>query len=198
MPVATPIDADNQIEFDIEEPVLPAERLGQLSQLAENSRKWQRTVNLLEEELKKAKEQLDKYNNDLIPKLMDDLKIAKFTTSSGVMVEVKEDIRANPGGAKDMDRFLKVCEWLTEQGHAALIRHEVGLAFGPGEEEAVKQVLAALEPVADQLHKPIADERSINTNTFAAFIREQLKNGIDVPEFCNVFRQRVAKIVVPA
>lgn len=196
--IASPLAPENQVEFDIEEPVLPEEQLGRLSVLAETSRKWQRTVDMLESELKKAKEQLDRYNNELIPQLMDDLKIKNFTTSSGVKVEVKEDIRANPGGAKDMDRFLKVCAWLTASGHAALIRHEVGLQFGPGEEEAVAKVLAALEPVADSLNKPIADERSINTNTFAAFIREQLKDGKEVPEFCNVFRQRVAKIVVPA
>lgn len=198
MPVATPVAAGKEIEFDIEEPVLPAQQLGRLSQLAESSRKWQRTVSLLEEELKKAKDEVDKYNNDLIPKLMDDLKIAKFTTSSGVMVEVKEDIRANPGGVKDQVRFQRVCEWLRANGHAALIRHEVAVEFGPGEEEAVRLVLAALAPVADELHKPIADEHSINTNTFAAFIREQLRDGKEVPEFCNVFRQRVAKIVVPA
>lgn len=197
MPVASPVVPENQVEFDIEEPVLPEQRLGQLSQLAEASRKWQRTVDLLEEELKKAKAELDKYNLELIPKLMDDLKIAKFTTQSGVVVEVKEDIRANPGGPKDLDRFTKVCEWLTEQGHDALIRHEVGIAFGPGEEEAVERVLAALNPVADVLNKPVADEKSINTNTFAAFVREQLKEGKVVPKFCNVFRQRVAKIVVP-
>jgi hypothetical protein len=92
---------------------------------------------------------------------------------------------------------LKVCGWLTESGHGALIRHEVGLEFGPGEDDAVKQVLSALAPLAEQLNKPIADERSINTNTFAAFIREQLREGKAVPEFCNVFQQRVAKIIVP-
>ena len=198
MPVASPVAPENQIEFDIEEPVLPEQQLGQLSKLAEASQKWQRSVDLLEAELKKAKGELDKYNLELIPKLMDDLKIAKFTTLSGVMVEVKEDIRANPGGSKDLDRFLKVCQWLTETGHEALIKHEVAIAFGPGEQEAVERVLAVLSPIADDLNKPVADEKSINTNTFAAFVREQLKEGKVVPEFCNVFRQRVAKIVVPA
>ncbi len=198
---ASRVKTSEQVSFDDDdlkpEPV-SVEQLGNLGALIDEAVKAQATVTELETKLKEANLALTNLTDVRIPTLMGELKLATFTTTDGVVVKVKEDIRANPGGAKDPDRFAKVCQWLTENGHGGIIKHEVAMMFGTGEKESCDRVLEALDPIAKELGKEVADTMNIHTQTFASFCREQLEQGAELPDYFNIFRQTVAKIALPA
>lgn len=172
-----------------------ADKMEQLARLAKQQLDLETEVNEASNKLETAKKRLKDVQEGLLPDLMDELKLQKFSTKDGISIEVKETIRASPGGSKDLERFMRVCNWLKEHGHGRLIKRDISVQFGVGEEEFANQLLDQMRPVVDELGKNLVDDSNINTMTFSAFVREQLDAGKEVPDYFNVFRQRVSNIV---
>lgn len=182
-------------EADMQTSAPQADKMEQLSNLAQQQLDAEKAVLDAQAVLDSAEKKLKDIKENLLPTLMDELKLQKFSTSDGINIEVKETIRASPGGSKDLERFMRVCKWLKDHGHGRLIKRDISVQFGVGEEETADQLLEQLRPVVDEMGKNLVDDSNINTATFSAFVRERLEAGEEVPDFFNVFRQRVSSIV---
>jgi hypothetical protein len=160
--------------------------LAQLTRLAEAQAAAAARVAELEGELLAAKETLKDFSEKQVPELMDQIGIAEFRTTSGLFIKVEETIRASIPKAKARLAF----GWLKENGHAALIKRVVSVAFGAGEDEKADELLQKL---ADG-YEP-EDNAAVHPSTLSAFVRESLREGHEIPlDLLGVHRQRVAKI----
>jgi len=174
--------------LDYVQPQTTGGELSQLSALAERQAAAQAKVADLEAQLNKAKEELRDIAERQVPELMDRIGIDEFKTTTGLKIKIDETIRASIPKAK----APLALAWLKQNGHGSLIKRVVSVTFGRGEDEKAEQLLKKLN---DELHLEAEDNSSVHPSTLAAFVREKLRNGEEVPlDLFGVHRQRVAKI----
>lgn len=161
--------------------------LAELTRLAEAQAAAEAEVARLEAELTKARETARDYAERQVPELMDRIGMEEFKTASGLKIKVDETIRASITAANGPAAFA----WLREHNHAALIKREVKVAFGKGEDEKADSLIKDLED-----RGLIAEEKTaVHPSTLAAFVRENLREGREIPlDLLGVHRQRVSKI----
>lgn len=160
--------------------------LSQLQQLAEQQASAQAKVADLEAQLNKAREELRDLAERQVPELMDQIGLADFKTTTGLKIKIDETIRASIPKAKAPLAFA----WLKAHGHAAMIKRVVKVAFGKGEDEKADELRTKLADTYD-----VEDDASVHPSTLAAFVREKLRDGEEVPlDLFGVHRQRVSKI----
>lgn len=174
--------------LDYVQPQTAGDKLSQLTQLAEQQAAAQSKVADLEAQLNRAREELRDIAERQVPELMDQIGISEFKTITGLKIKIDEIIRASIPKTKT----ALALAWLKNNGHAAMIKRVVAVSFGKGEDER-----------ADELHQRLAEEfevddnASVHPSTLAAFVRERLRNGEEVPlDLFGVYRQRVSKIEV--
>lgn len=160
--------------------------LSQLQKLAEQQAAAEAKVAQIEAQLNKAREELRDLSERQVPELMDQIGIEEFKTSSGLLIKVDETIRASIPKAKAPLAFA----WLKEHGHASLIKRVIKVAFGKGEEELANDLHDKLAE-----HYEVADDASVHPSTLAAFVREMLRDGEEVPlDLFGVHRQRTSQV----
>jgi len=162
--------------------------LAELSRLADAQLEAQKAVARAEQDLKDRQAELRRIAEELIPERMEEMGIETFTTTSGVKISVKEQIRASILAANKAAAF----RWLREEGHEALIKRIVKLQFGMGQDAQAQEAIDRLGPDYD-----IDDDCKVEPMTLKKFVREMLEEGQEVPEdLFSVHRQRVANIKV--
>lgn len=148
----------------------------------------------LEDEILEAKDRvtsLEESHRELsmlkLPMLMTELGVSSFTLTTGESVAVRESIKAsipakNWGAAR---------EWLCDNGHEALIKNQVTVAFGRGERALADEFVARTEREG---LSPVRKE-GVHPQTLGAFVREQLEEGADIPmDLLGVFQLRQTTI----
>lgn len=141
----------------------------------------------IEEQLSKAKRELFSVSSEDIPRLMDEIGMKEFMLTSGERIQVKRGVKASiPVKFRD-----QAFAWLRENGHGDLVKNEVKATFGRGEDERARALLKFLQDKglnADQ-------KESVHAGTLAAFVREQLERGAEVPhEMLGVFEYQETKV----
>lgn len=106
----------------------------------------------------------------------------------GHVLEIKEVISATITKANQAAAYT----WLRDNGFGDIIKREVAVAFGKGQDEDAETLLRALAMQG----LPVTDKEGVHASTLKSFIREQLKNNdIEVPEaLFSVYRGLEAKI----
>ena len=140
----------------------------------------------LKAELDQAEDDYKQIVEERIPEIMDEVGMTKVVTSSGKEVAVEEKIRASLS-SEFRESALK---WLEDNGFASIVKHEVTVRFGKGEQDKAD---ALCRYVARDYE--VRQNRKVEPSTLSAFVREMLKDGETLPEqFFNVYRQRKAKV----
>lgn len=148
-----------------------------------------------EEAVAAAKKVLQNAEDDLrqiswfdIPEIMDRLHLEKFKTSTGLEINVVEDIRANP----PKDQKPAAYAWLRDNGHGRVLKRTVKLDFAAGDGAKAD---ALVQLLADSGYKDVSDIENAHFMTLSALVREVLKDGGELPmELLGVFRQRRSKL----
>lgn len=161
--------------------------LARLSRLADLQANAARRVDVLSEELEAARRTLRDIADRQIPELMDAVGLAEFKTSTGAKISVRETIRASIPEANRIKAFA----WLRENGQAALIKRTVAVQFGKGEFEKAQDL--SMELTSRGL--AAEDKVSVHPQTLAAYVREALKKGAELPlDLLGVHRSRSAEV----
>ena len=140
-----------------------------------------------EERLKLKKEKADKISNIAIPEIMQALKLKTMKLADGSAIEVKEVYSATI----PLDKKEGAFNWLREHGLGDLIKNEVTVSFGRGEDnKAVEYADLArgqgLEPTQKLKVEPM---------TLKALFRERSENNEELPsEHFNLFKGNKTKI----
>lgn len=157
--------------------------------LAELQLNYQDRVLDLEEELKEAKENLRRVSEKDLPDAMDEAGVEEFTLKDGRKVVVRKEYYANIPKAHQKVAF----SWLRERGHDAIIKRDVTAKFGKGEDEKANKLVKLLKEQFDDIG--FKDKESVHFQTLRAFVREQMEEGVDIPEdIFGIHVRNVAKI----
>lgn len=162
----------------------------------------EREIEKDEEALKAKKNELEKYQKDQLPVLMDDLGTTLWGTKAGLKVELKEELRGSL--PKEESRRREAFNYLIKDGNEGLIRHEVVINLGRDSHEVVKKILAFLKAEGIDKIADVTHGETINHQQMMAYLREEMRNskneehedfGKEVPlELFGAFVERVAKI----
>lgn len=117
--------------------------------------------------------EIQRLTEEDIPALMQELQLQKIVLESGETITVGLEVYASIPAANKEEAF----QWLVLNNHGGLIKTDLSLAFGREELDKAKALAAEL---AEKGLEPVIDQ-SVHANTLKAFIKEQLKEGKEVP-----------------
>lgn len=132
-------------------------------------------VEALEAELKAANEALRRVQEVDLPNAMAAAGVMSIKLPDGKSVTVKEDVYASI--PKD-ERYPLALAWLREHGLGDVIKNEVKVAFGKGEEA---QAAALLSILTEHGWTNNSVSEGVHSSTLKALIREQLAKGAEFP-----------------
>ena len=141
----------------------------------------------MEKEMKKIKEQADKIGSEIIPNLLAEQGLASLKLADGSSVDIKKSYNCTI----KKDQMESAFEWLRNNGLGDIIKNEVAVQFGKGEDNKAEQLLGlavreGFEPSQKQKVEPM---------TLKALFRERIEAGLDMPsEFFHTFVKDQTKI----
>jgi len=135
----------------------------------------QSRVATLEQALKDASTALRQVQEVDLPAAMAAAGVQSITLPTGEKVTIKEDVYASI--PKD-ERYEQAMAWLRNHGFGDVIKSEVKVAFGRGEEAQQVALLAELKVNGWNNH---SESVGVHASTLKALIREQLAKGAEFP-----------------
>ena len=132
----------------------------------------------LEEQLKKKKEEADFISSSVIPELLAEQGLSEIKLADGSKVSVKKEFRATV--PKDDTKRENALLWLRTNGLGDIIKNNVSVTFGKGEDNKAEQLLNL---AAENGFEP-QQKSDVSWNTLAALYRERVEAGLDMPSDC--------------
>jgi hypothetical protein len=129
----------------------------------------------LEEQLKTKKLEADDISSRVIPELLAEQGLSEIKLADGSKVSVKKEFRCTL--PKDEAKRTAAYQWLRDQGLGDIIKNNIFVTFGKGEDDKAKQLLnLAAENGFDPQQKSDAA-----WNTLTALFQERVESGLDMP-----------------
>ena len=129
----------------------------------------------LEEQLKKKKEEADFISSSVIPELLAEQGLSEIKLADGSKVSVKKEFRATV--PKDDTKRENALLWLRTNGLGDIIKNNVSVTFGKGEDNKAEQLLRL---AADNGFEP-QQKSDVAWNTLSALYQERIEAGLDMP-----------------
>ena len=141
----------------------------------------------MEKDLKKLKEEADKIGSEIIPSLLAEQGLASLKLADGSSV----DIRKSYNCTIKKDQVESAFEWLRNNGLGDLIKNEVAVQFGKGEDNKAEQLLGL---AVREGYEP-SQKQKVEPMTLKALFRERIEAGLDMPsDFFHTFVKDQTKI----
>ena len=132
----------------------------------------------LEEQLKTKKLEADDISSRVIPELLAEQGLSEIKLADGSKVSVKKEFRATV--PKDDSKREAALQWLRTNGLGDIIKNNVSVTFGKGEDDKAKQLL---DLAAENGYEP-QQKSDVSWNTLTALYRERVEAGLDMPADC--------------
>ena len=129
----------------------------------------------LEEQLKKKKEEADFISSSVIPELLAEQGLSEIKLADGSKVSVKKEFRCTL--PKDELKRTAAYQWLRDQGLGDIIKNNIFVTFGKGEDDKAKQLL---DLAAENGYEP-QQKSDVAWMTLTALFRERIEAGLDMP-----------------
>lgn len=142
--------------------------MAELSQLVQAMQVKMAKAEMVEKELAILNKEIRTLSEVKIPEKFLQMKIQSLTMENGAKVTINQVYAANLG-----DRAPVAFEWLRDHGLDDIIKHEVKMNFGQGEEDSAQAVVHALR----QAGYFVEDKETIHPQTLKAFVKEQIEMG---------------------
>ena len=137
--------------------------------------------------LKQKKERADKISSEVIPEIMESMKLKTLKLQDGSAIEVKEVYSATIPVAQKESAF----RWLRDNDLGDLIKNEITVSFGRGEDDKATQYAGLAEGQGYQPQQKL----KVEPMTLKALYRERAESGQDLPsEHFNLFKGNKTKI----
>lgn len=133
----------------------------------------QKEIRLAEEKIKTLKDAERNLSDNVIPNLMREAGISLLRLTDGSKVEVKPYYQANI-----TESFReRAHHWLRENGFGDLIKNNVTLEFGKGQDEQAQSVIKE----AHEKGYNVKQKEGVHWATLRTFVKEQIQEGKQVP-----------------
>ena len=140
-----------------------------------------------EQLLKQKKAQADKISAEVIPEIMDQMKLKTLKLQDGSAIEVKEVYSATIPVAQKENAF----RWLRDNDLGDLIKNEITVSFGRGEDDKASEYTSLAESKGYQPSQKL----KVEPMTLKALYRERVEAKQDLPsEHFNLFKGNKTKI----
>jgi 16S rRNA C1402 N4-methylase RsmH len=130
-------------------------------------------VETIQKSLKEAEEEARRLSEEVIPTLMQQAGVSSIKLDNGTSVEVSPYYYAKISE----DRKAEAFQWLRENNHGDLIKNNVSVSFGKGEDSnavSLKTELEAKGLVVDQ-------KQDVHWQTLRGFVKEQIEKNKTIP-----------------
>ena len=132
-------------------------------------------ITALEEQLKNKKAEADDIGSRVIPELLAEQGLSEIKLADGSKVSVRKEFRATI--PKDELRREQALQWLRDQGLGDIIKNNVSVTFGKGEDNKAQQLL---DLAAENGYEP-QQKSDVAWNTLTALYQERVQAGLDMP-----------------
>ena len=141
----------------------------------------------MEKDMKKIKEQADKIGSEIIPNLLAEQGLASLKLADGSSVDIKKSYNCTI----KKDQLESAFEWLRNNGLGDIIKNEVAVQFGKGEDNKAEQLLGL---AVREGYEP-SQKQKVEPMTLKALFRERVEAGLDMPsQFFHTFVKDQTKI----
>ena len=140
-----------------------------------------------EERLLQKKAQADKLSQQVIPEIMDSMKLKTMKLKDGSAIEVKEIYSATI----PLDKREGAFNWLRNNDLGDLIKNEITVSFGRNEDNKASEYANLAESNG---YQPV-QKLKVEPMTLKALYRERVEKELDLPsEHFNLFKGNKTKI----
>lgn len=174
--------------------------LAQVKDLAHRYLALEQECTQIEEQLKRKQLELRQIRESDLPLAMTTIGMTAFSLVGGGLVRVKEAIHAGISQANQPQAF----SWLEKNGHGAIIKHEIKILFGKGEDAWAKKFLRDCAARKKLLRTERKD--AVHPGTLTAFVKEQIAaakaegkspENVIPYDILGVFTLRYAEVIFP-
>ena len=132
--------------------------------------------------MKELKNQRDKISSETIPAILAEQGLQSLKLADGTVLEVNKKYSCTL--PKDPQKKSSAYQWLRDQGLGDIIKNEVAVTFGKGEDDKAKQLL---DLAVGNGYEPNQREK-VEPMTLKALYRERVESGLDMPsDFFHLF-----------
>lgn len=132
-------------------------------------------ISRTEETLKNLKTTADDIGSRVIPELLAEQGLSSIKLADGSSVTVKREYRCTL--PKEDDRRELAYKWLRDQNLGDIIKNNVSVTFGRGEDNKAQQLL---DLAASNGFNP-QQKSDVAWNTLTALFQERVESGLDMP-----------------
>jgi hypothetical protein len=175
------------IPFEDENNPVDDKSLKALSQKCSKLEALQTEIDQQEHHIKALKEKQRKLSEEEIPSFLQEKGLTSIRLNNGSQVSVSEDIK--PGVLVANRSFCY--QWLRDNGFGDLIKNIVSVNFGMGEDKDALQLKKRIE----DLGLACAEKEEVHYQTLKAFVGEQHRKGVNLPDEFGVHVANKTKIV---
>lgn len=147
--------------------------LTDLAELIQQQRDLEALIIDIDFALAKKRADLAMLSEVKIPEIFQRLGLSELKLSDGAKVEVKPFYAANISEEKKPAAF----EWLRLNNFDDMIKHEVKVTYGKGEDEVSRQLTEYLQRIGANY----IDKESVHPSTLKAFVRQRVESGDELP-----------------
>jgi len=178
----------NDIDFEEDQQqILEKTDIKTLSHYCLMLQNYEDQISNMEKDIKNIKEQADKISSEVIPNLLAEQGLSSLKLADGSSV----DIRKSYNCTIKKDQMDLAYNWLRENGLGDIIKNEVAVQFGKGEDNKAEQLLG----LAVQEGFEPSQKQKVEPMTLKALFRERIEAGLDMPsQFFHTFVKDQTKI----
>ena len=150
----------------------------EVTNLADECQKLKDTEDMIksaEKHLQDLKAKADDIGSRVIPELLAEQGLTSLKLADGSSVSVKKEYRCTL--PKDESRREQCYKWLRDNQLGDIIKNNVSVTFGRGEDDKAKQLLDLA--VANGFEP--SQKSDVSWNTLTALFRERIESGLDMP-----------------
>lgn len=142
-----------------------------------------------ETELKELDQRIDTIGSEVIPNMLAEQGLASLKLIDGSTVEVSKKYSCTMKA--DPDLKIKAHQWLRENGLGDIIKNNVAVSFGTGEDNKAEDFFS----LAQQSGYQAEQSQKVEPSTLRALFRERVQSGLDMPsDVFNLFVKDETKI----
>ena len=168
----------NGVELDFEKDkqnIAENTDINALSMHVEQILDLDRGIEQAEKELKKLKDHRDKISSETIPAILAEQGLQSLKLADGTVLEVNKKYSCTL--PKDPQKRASAYQWLRDQGLGDIIKNEVAVTFGRGEDDKANQLM---DLAVGNGYEPTQKEK-VEPMTLKALYRERVESGLDMP-----------------
>jgi len=144
-----------------------------VARLANEAAALETKIDAVEQHLKAHRKALYEITDQRLPEALEEMGLQKFTLTDGSEISIKPIYAASIPKNRKEEAF----QWLRDHGYGDLVKNDVTVTFGRGEDETAKDFISLCSTqgfVPSQLEK-------VESMTLKAWLRERVETGDAVP-----------------